>query len=100
VLDVPAGHEGTGIESHRFGFGPDAEYVWRLKPPAWTRGMESMNEFWVGMSSGARLATSKNGSQCSPGQFLLSGLRALQPVTIEAGPAASYPGAAARPPTG
>jgi hypothetical protein len=28
------------IESHRIGFGRGAEYVWRLKPPAWTRGLD------------------------------------------------------------
>jgi len=28
------------IESHRVGYGPGASYVWRLKPPSWTRGLE------------------------------------------------------------
>jgi hypothetical protein len=28
------------IESHRVGYGPGASYVWRVKPPAWTRGLE------------------------------------------------------------
>ena len=28
------------IESHRIGFGPGAAYVWRLKQPAWTRGLD------------------------------------------------------------
>lgn len=28
------------IESHRLGFGPRASYVWRLKSPAWSRGLE------------------------------------------------------------
>jgi hypothetical protein len=28
------------IESHRIGFGRGAEYVWRLKPPNWTRGLD------------------------------------------------------------
>jgi hypothetical protein len=28
------------IESHRVGYGPRASYIWRLKPPAWTRGLD------------------------------------------------------------
>jgi hypothetical protein len=28
------------IESHRVGYGPGASYMWRLKPPAWTRGLD------------------------------------------------------------
>ena len=28
------------IESHRVGYGPGASYLWRLKPPAWTRGSD------------------------------------------------------------
>ena len=28
------------IESHRVGYGPGASYIWRLKPPAWTRGLD------------------------------------------------------------
>jgi hypothetical protein len=28
------------IESHRAGYGPGASYMWRLKPPAWTRGLD------------------------------------------------------------
>jgi hypothetical protein len=32
--------EELGIESKRVGFGRGASYVWRLKPPAWTRGLE------------------------------------------------------------
>jgi hypothetical protein len=28
------------IESKRVGYGVGAEYVWRLKPPAWTRGLD------------------------------------------------------------
>jgi hypothetical protein len=28
------------IESHRIGYGPRAHYVWRLKPPAWSRPSE------------------------------------------------------------
>jgi hypothetical protein len=28
------------IESRRIGFGRGAEYVWRLKPPSWTRGLD------------------------------------------------------------
>jgi hypothetical protein len=30
--------EELNIESHRIGYGPYAHYVWRVKPPAWTRG--------------------------------------------------------------
>jgi hypothetical protein len=29
-----------GIESKRVGYGPGAEYIWRVKPPAWTRGLD------------------------------------------------------------
>ena len=29
-----------GIESKRVGCGPGSSYIWRLKPPAWTRGFE------------------------------------------------------------
>jgi hypothetical protein len=28
------------IESHRVGYGPRASYIWRLKPPAWTRELD------------------------------------------------------------
>jgi hypothetical protein len=28
------------IESHRLGYGRGASYVWRRKPPAWTRGLD------------------------------------------------------------
>jgi hypothetical protein len=28
------------IESYRVGYGPRASYIWRLKPPAWTRGLD------------------------------------------------------------
>jgi hypothetical protein len=30
-----------GVESHRVGYGPGASYMWRLKPPAWTRGLDA-----------------------------------------------------------
>jgi hypothetical protein len=29
-----------GVESHRVGYGPGASYMWRFKPPAWTRGLD------------------------------------------------------------
>jgi hypothetical protein len=29
-----------GIESRRVGYGAGAQYVWGLKPPAWTRGLD------------------------------------------------------------
>ena len=32
------------IESHRIGFGPGAPYVWRLKPPEWTRCSDQARE--------------------------------------------------------